>query len=353
MLRLARRHGRASVVVFVLCSAGVSTTPAIAASPALGDRPLRLGATGPDVGELQSALRSAGFPVSRDDTFTADTELWVQRFQAVVRMYPSGSVGRKTVTALRSVVDARGLDHAGGFGRETARVRRDHLGQRLPLRPGMGGRDVRVLQHFLRRAGFRDVVVDSQFGRRTILALRSFERSIRRPADGELDAGDLYALRSAVGQDVVAMAARSARLFPAAGGPRAIVGPDGLAIAPAGAPPEIVRIIAAGNEIAKKPYRYGGGHGKWEDTAYDCSGSVSYALHGAGLIAAPMASGDYMRWGEAGPGRWVTIYANGEHMFAVIAGVRFDTSGQRAAGTRWQTTSRSTAGYVVRHPPGL
>ena len=110
-------------------------------------------------------------------------------------------------------------------------------------------------------------------------------------------------------------------------------------------------IIAAGNRIAKTRYIWGGGHRRWEDRGYDCSGSVSYALHGAGLLDSSMVSGGFMRWGEAGPGRWVTIYAHRGHMYMVVAGLRFDTSGQRQAGTRWQAAPRSARGFRVRHPP--
>ncbi len=101
------------------------------------------------------------------------------------------------------------------------------------------------------------------------------------------------------------------------------------------------------------PYLYGGGHGKWEDRGYDCSGSVSYALHGAGLLEASMPSGGFMNWGDAGPGQWITTYAHGGHMFMTVAGLRFDTSGRSGAGTRWQADMRSKRGYSVRHPPGL
>jgi hypothetical protein len=132
------------------------------------------------------------------------------------------------------------------------------------------------------------------------------------------------------------------------------VGPDGLAVAPAGAPPWVVAAIAAGNRIARTPYRWGGGHGPWEDDAYDCSGSVSYALHGAGLLEAPLDSTGLMTWAEPGPGRWISVYANEAHAFAVIAGLRFDTSGRRRAGTRWQpAATRSSAAFTARHPAGL
>jgi len=136
-------------------------------------------------------------------------------------------------------------------------------------------------------------------------------------------------------------------------GPRARVLPDGTAIAPDDAPEPVKRVIQAGNAISKLPYKWGGGHGAWRDSGYDCSGSVSFALAGAGLLEAPLTSGGFMNWGRSGPGEWITIYANGGHMFMVVAGLRFDTSGQGRAGTRWQDASRTTSGFAVRHLPGL
>ena len=128
---------------------------------------------------------------------------------------------------------------------------------------------------------------------------------------------------------------------------------DGTAVAPRSVPDVVAVVIAAGNEIATKPYKWGGGHGAWSDTGYDCSGSISFALAGAGLLDSPLDSGGFMRWGDAGPGRWITIYANAGHAFMVVAGLRFDTSGARG-GTRWQPAAgRSYDGFVARHPPGL
>jgi hypothetical protein len=112
-------------------------------------------------------------------------------------------------------------------------------------------------------------------------------------------------------------------------------------------------VILAGNEIAKFPYKWGGGHGAWRDNGYDCSGSVSFALAGAGLLGRPLTSGLFMNYGAPGQGRWITIYANSGHIFMFVAGLRFDTSGQGRAGTRWQEGARSTAGFAVRHIPGL
>ena len=103
------------------------------------------------------------------------------------------------------------------------------------------------------------------------------------------------------------------------------------------------QIIEAGNTIARTPYLWGGGHGKWLDKGYDCSGSVSYALASAGLLNAPLDSGRLMSWGEPGPGKWVTIYTNPGHVYLVVAGVRFDTSGTRSTGSRWQKSMRGAA----------
>jgi len=136
-------------------------------------------------------------------------------------------------------------------------------------------------------------------------------------------------------------------------GPRARVLGDGTAIAPENAPEVVKRVIMAANEIAKFPYKWGGGHGAWRDNGYDCSGSVSFALAGAGLLRSPLTSGAFMNYGASGQGRWITIYANSGHIFMFVAGLRFDTSGQGRAGTRWQAESRSTAGFAVRHIPGL
>jgi cell wall-associated NlpC family hydrolase len=141
--------------------------------------------------------------------------------------------------------------------------------------------------------------------------------------------------------------------FNVARGPIPEIRPDGTAIAPLQAPGVVAQVIAAGNAIATTPYKWGGGHGGWKDTGYDCSGSVSFALAGAGLMNSPLTSGGFMSWGDAGPGRWISIYANNGHVWMVVAGLRFDTSGANGF-TRWQSMKgRSTGGFVVRHPPGL
>jgi cell wall-associated NlpC family hydrolase len=129
--------------------------------------------------------------------------------------------------------------------------------------------------------------------------------------------------------------------------------PNGIALPPLEAPEEVKQIIEAGNIIARSPYKWGGGHGKWIDNGYDCSGSVSFALAAAGLLEGPVASGPLMSWGEPGKGKWITIYTHTGHVFMEVAGVIFDTSNARVTGSRWGNQMRSTAGFVARHPAGL
>jgi cell wall-associated NlpC family hydrolase len=128
---------------------------------------------------------------------------------------------------------------------------------------------------------------------------------------------------------------------------------NGKAVAPRNAPRVVKQVIAAANRIEERPYRYGGGHARWQDTGYDCSGSVSYALHGGGLLDSPMPSGSFMNWERAGRGKWITIYANGGHMYAVIAGLRWDTSMTPGDGPGWSKQMRSSAGFRERHPRGF
>jgi len=262
------------------------------------------------------------------------------------------------------------------------------------LKQGMSGSDVKTAQKLLIKTGER-LTADGQFGPATKRAVVNFERSEGLRPNGRLETDEAPTLQEAAQQgastrqsattdadteadDPTAPTTSTAPTTPAApatggttttmGGatptstttapaPRgpgdvATLNADGTATAPASAPPEVQAIIAAGNEIASKPYKYGGGHTmKWKDSGYDCSGSVSYALHGAGLLDAPMPSGSFTTWGEAGAGEWVTIYARGDHMYMIVAGLRFDTSGAKPS--RWQTTKRSSKGFVVRHPAGL
>ena len=127
----------------------------------------------------------------------------------------------------------------------------------------------------------------------------------------------------------------------------------GMVQPPPGAPAAVAQVIAAGNAIATLPYVWGGGHGSFHASGYDCSGSVSYALAAAGLLSSPLDSTGFESWGEPGPGKWITVYANAGHAFMVVAGWRFDTVALAEGGTRWSQTMTSTAGFVARHPAGL
>jgi hypothetical protein len=142
--------------------------------------------------------------------------------------------------------------------------------------------------------------------------------------------------------------------------------PDGTAAAPADAPLPVQQAIWAANKIQDKPYIYGGGHGDFEDDGYDCSGTVSYALHGGGLLLTALDSGSFTRWGDKGAGQWITVFANSGHAYAVIAGLRLDTSAASVTrsntrefkkalerGPRWRPTPRSSRGYKKRHPVGF
>lgn len=132
---------------------------------------------------------------------------------------------------------------------------------------------------------------------------------------------------------------------------------SGKAAAPENAPDAVQEAIWAANRIIGKPYRYGGGHARFEDSGYDCSGTVSYALRGAGLLKSPLDSSSFMRWGKAGKGDWITIYTNPGHAYVVIAGLRLDTSAaddpRGGKGPRWRPLRKSNAGFVARRPAGF
>ncbi len=136
-------------------------------------------------------------------------------------------------------------------------------------------------------------------------------------------------------------------------GTKAIVR-QGIAYAPAKAPDAVKRAIWAANALRRKPYKWGGGHGSFFDSGYDCSGTVSFALHSAGVLGTPIPSRDLRNYGQRGCGRWITIYSRSGHTFAVIAGLRLDTTGHHGTeGPRWHEDGRDTCGYDARHPAGL
>jgi cell wall-associated NlpC family hydrolase len=238
------------------------------------------------------------------------------------------------LTALSLIVTADAV--AAGYATRTLKV-------------GSSGSDVRALQRYLDKAGY-DTDVDGQFGSGTRGSVMSFEAAEERRANGKASRAEQRLVRARA-----APAAPETEAAPVTEAPveEAYIGEDGLAVAPASAPEEVKAIIAAGNEIATAPYKYGGGHGRWRDSGYDCSGSVSYVLHAAGLLDTPLDSSGFMSYGEPGRGTWVTIRSNPGHAYMIVAGLRFDTSARRATGNRWSEEMRSARGYRGRHPEGL
>src|SRR5512132_1332662 len=209
------------------------------------------------------------------------------------------------------------------------------------LARGMHGGDVKRLQRYLTKAGHR-TRRDGDFGPRTKRSLKATERELELHADGVATRREQRAIRRAVASPgsggSTYVPAPTGEVVPGAKGE---VTADGFAVPPASAPSVVKRVVAAGNKIAKTPYKWGGGHRSWDDTGYDCSGSVSYALHGGGLLDSPLVSGDLADWGGRGRGSWITLYANSSHVYMVVAGMRFDTSARSRTGSRWTSESRS------------
>ena len=309
-------------------------------------------------------LAHLGYVVRTDGQFGAHTANVVRSFRAATGLPRSSRVTPKFLRLLRRA------QYGGRGDRRWLGIRRLTLGAK--------GHDVRLLQKDLTALGYV-AVSDGQFGPQTRASIRSFERSAGLTIDGTMSPKEARTLKKVVRAGAQAGAvSRLPAAPPAAATPvvptltatpaapapstgevssappaNGTIGADGLAAPPAGAPAAVVAIIEAGNQIAHKPYLYGGGHTSWVDSGYDCSGSVSFALHGAGLIDTPMSSYDFPGWGDPGPGQWVTVYGMASHAYMVVAGLRFDTSASKGGGSRWTTVQRSPAGYVAVHPPGL
>jgi hypothetical protein len=266
-----------------------------------------------DVRAMQSKLG-----VAADGVFGPATERALKRWQRRHGLVADGIAGPQTRSAMGlgsgPVLKRR---HSG------SRTRRGHAGRAHQRSHGGGG--VRSLQ---RRLG---VPADGVFGPGTEAALKRWQAAHGLAADGV--AGPQT--RSKLGLGSGPVLKRRGRGGGSLGGGR------------------IQSLIKAANRIASMPYRYGGGHGSYHDSGYDCSGSISYALHYAGLLRTPLDSTGFMSYGNPGRGRHITIYANPGHAYMVVDGRRFDTSAIRETGSRWTSTHRSSSGYVVRHPPGL
>jgi peptidoglycan hydrolase-like protein with peptidoglycan-binding domain len=262
---------------------------------------------GADVRQLQRAIG-----VSADGVFGQQTERALKRWQRSHGLVADGIAGPSTRAAL-GLGPGPVLKRQGGT-RGAQRSRSDR-----------GGAGVRALQRTI------GVPVDGVFGPGTEAALKRWQEAHGLVPDGI--AGPKT--RAELGL-----------------GPGPVLKPPGSEGAGA-VPSALAGVISAANRIASKPFRYGGGHRSFRDSAYDCSGSVSYALHGGGLLRQPLVSSSFMRYGAQGPGRHITIYASPSHAYMVVDGRRFDTTARDETGSRWTSTQRSAFGFVVRHPPGL
>jgi peptidoglycan hydrolase-like protein with peptidoglycan-binding domain len=300
--------------VLALLAATSVALPAAAPSIASAHS-IKHGSRGSAVKQLQRDLHLS--PV--DGIFGAGTLRSVKHFQRVHHLHADGIVGAGTWAMIRRARKAHTSSGSTSSGGGSVRV-------------ATRGASVRLLQRHL------GVSADGVFGPGTASAVKRYQRAHGLTADGIVGPGTW----SALGVDGTHPVLKRAKL---GGGSSGGGVPRHVAL--------LRRAVAAGNRIARFPYVYGGGHGSFHASGYDCSGSVSYVLHAMGRLDTPEDSGQLMSYGKPGPGRFVTIYANAGHAFMVINGRRFDTSGRSGSGSRWQADDRSSAGYTVRHPPGL
>ncbi|HEX3518227.1 MAG TPA: peptidoglycan-binding protein [Solirubrobacteraceae bacterium] len=318
-------------------AASTSSAPAAEQSPATSTE-----TSGPDaVARLQKALK-----LTPDGEFGPETEAAVRRLQARHGLNVDGVVGPETWSLI------------GVHGQETltpppsalpkpkahtATVADTAATTGEPAQGGeseAGGSAVARLQHALR------IAPDGEFGPATEAAVMRLQARHGLTPDGVVGPAT-WAILGVKTEGTLTPPASAKEAAAAESGSTSSTagGGEGSSV--------VARVIAAGDEIATRPYVWGGGHGSFISDGYDCSGSVSYALHGAGLLSSPEDSTGLESYGEAGPGRDITIYANAEHAFMVVDGKRFDTVALQEDGSRWSDSMTSTAGFVARHPAGL
>jgi peptidoglycan hydrolase-like protein with peptidoglycan-binding domain len=317
---------------------------------------LTTGAQGRQVRLLQAAL---GIPA--DGVYGPQTEAAVRQFQASRGLTVDNIVGPQTSAALAShapatvseATVARELAANGSSSEATGTPTRRFAVDTTPAAPTSGSPVARLQQAL-------DLTTDGDFGPQTEQAIRRLQARHGLTVDGVVGPATWGVLgmheQSVLKPPASALPSVHHTTSDAGDDERDSTGIERSVSSTSGESDSssvVARVIAAGNQIATTPYVYGGGHGSFVSSGYDCSGSVSYALHGGGLLSSPEDSSELESYGDAGPGQHITIYANAEHAFMVIDGRRFDTIAQQETGTRWSGSMSSTAGYVVRHPAGL
>lgn len=293
---------------------------------------------------LQEALG-----VQVDGTYGPETEKAVKRLQASKRLNVDGVVGPETWRALHihesKTLHPMHFAHHSSHHASAKTASVAHIASTHPAAPAhhseaaitSRGDAIRRLQEAL------GVEADGTYGPETEAAVKHYQSSHGLEVDGVVGPETWKAL--GIDSSVTLHPPHSSTSHSSSsGGETSSTGEESGVVA---------RVIAAADEIATRPYVYGGGHGSFDSYGYDCSGSVSYALHGGGLLSSPEDSSELESYGDPGPGQHITIYANAEHAWMTIDGRRFDTVAQAESGSRWSDSMASTGGYVVRHPAGL
>jgi peptidoglycan hydrolase-like protein with peptidoglycan-binding domain len=306
----------------------------------LGSRVLQQGMRGSDVRVLQQLLTRAGFHTPVTGNFGSATEHSVVAFERQWEIKANGIVSKSVANELRAVVQGAASNGGSSFAVTATTVQPTDA---PVLSQGSKGKWVSTLQSDLTFVGY-PTNVDGQFGSTTTQSVNAFKTAHGFTADGVMGTQAWAVLLQAV-QQIESQPTAKARL-----------NPDGTVTAPSSAPQVIQTMIAAANQIDTKPYCYAGGHGKWHDSCYDCSGSVSYVLHAAGMLSVSEDSTQLESFGTHGLGRWVTIWANAGHTYMEIAGLFFDTAAQssNSLNDRWSKRNvENNSAFVVRHPTGL